>query len=968
MASPFHRARIRWMREGEPGPSEDYEVRTISERAMFVKASAPPPAGSRGEVTLLDDTGRPMLCAIVRVVFRKPGSGVGVEVLETKDLTEPGEERESSRPPPRFDANGVEQRPPARRRSTRPRSRKPTAIGVGVTPPPETTSSASAPPKRSRRPRSQKPTAIGIPSAAPKPRRRTRSGRTLVGIPTAPPEAATDPAPPPDTSRDTQDAPRLDLDADSVQLRPDTGFAPVSLAPDALAAGPTDPAPPDALAAGPTDPAPPDALAAGPTDPAPPPQAAVLDAAESERALSSLDELPDALDLELPDEAVPASDSSPPTSEPAEAHDALPTLDEDPKEVAPGATEAEEDILAAPPELDLPESEPEPASSSDASLGTKTSTEETRPEDERSRDEGPSEMRADDTASVVVDSSLLAEARSAPPPKPREARVATRIRGKGKAVGVAIGIDLGTSNTCASAVIGDRPQVIPTRWGTNTIPSILAFIDGKPMVGHAAAKRLIMNPEQTIYGSKRLIGRTYTAQLHDEYQPYFAYPLAATDDQQFGAALPERVVSFEEVGQRLLAEVREVAEQHMGQTIGSAVVTVPAYFGETQREAVRRAARAAGLVVGRIVNEPTAAAVAYGYNRRDDATLVVFDLGGGTFDVSVLQVKEQRFEVLATGGDAFLGGIDIDDVLANYLLEEFLRVERIDLDPNPQQLARLREAAEECKRGLSMQHRFGVYLPHFATVDGKPRHLQVPVEQSTLTELTKEICDRLIDITGDVLADIGLTPRDVDDVLLVGGATRLPQVQDRVEDFFGRRPSKRINPDEAVALGAALLADKGGLVELIDVLPISIGYPGSGRRFIRLIARNTTVPTTRVFVVPTTEDDQLELTMPLFQGERADVAENEYLGTVRVTNIPPGPKGSDIELTLALDAQCMLAIRALHADTGIPLDVLIDREQSSDELIASLGPYEGPQQAPERKRPESALGRFFKKVRGLFRR
>ncbi len=936
MASPFHRARIQWVRDGELGPSEDYEVRTISKRAMFVKASSPPAAGTRGEIELLDDVGRPLMRAIVRIVFRKPGSGVGVEVLETKEVSAPTEERKSSRPPPRFDSNGVEQRP-ARASTETLRSRKPTSIGVGNTSP-LATAPGGKPTKPQRRPRARKPTSIGVGVAPPGPgsrptdrprppnptavgapdaRRRSRSG-TLVGIPTAPPEATTDPAPPERLDESPIRSPRS---AAPVELPPPapTGFTPVPQAPKA----PKVRGAPDA---NPTEPAPPPG-----EEPTEPP-AVILDATESERALSSLDELPDALELELPDEL----DSSP--------------LEKEERASAP----------------------PEPAPGSTASMGTLTLEEERDLTNVQPNDEANSSAedaaRPDETPSVLVDSSLIAEARSMPPLAPREARIATRIRGRGKSVGVAIGIDLGTSNTCASAVIGNRPQVIPTRWGTNTIPSILAFIDGKPMVGHAAAKRLIMNPQETIYGSKRLIGRTYSSQLHEKYQPYFAYPLTETEDRQFGAALPERVISFEEVGQRLLAEVREVAEQHMGQPIGSAVVTVPAYFGETQREAVRRAARAAGLVVGRIVNEPTAAAVAYGYNREDDATLVVFDLGGGTFDVSVLRVKDQRFEVLATGGDAFLGGIDIDDVLANHLLEAFLRIERITLEPNAQQIARLREAAEECKRGLSMQHRFGVYLPHFATVGGKPRHLQVTVDQTTLTELTRDICDRLIDITREVLAEIDRTPRDIDDVLLVGGATRLPQVQERVEALFERRPSKRINPDEAVALGAALLADKGGLVELIDVLPISIGYPGAGRRFIRLIARNTTVPTTRAFVVPTTEDEQLELAMPLFQGERADVAENEYLGTVRVRNIPPGPKGSDIELTLALDAQCMLAIRASHTETEIPLDVVIDREKSSDELIADLGPYEGPEQAPEKARPRSALGRFFKKVRGLFGR
>lgn len=573
--------------------------------------------------------------------------------------------------------------------------------------------------------------------------------------------------------------------------------------------------------------------------------------------------------------------------------------------------------------------------------------------------------------SVIIEPQLLEEARRLthppPPTAPKQARLSTRVKAPGAGIDVAIGIDLGTSNTCVSAVLDGRPQVIPTRWGTTTIPSMLSIIDGRVMVGHAAAKRSIMNPESTIYGSKRLLGRTYSADVHEEFQAYFAYPLTETDDHRFGAALPERVVSFQEVAERLLAEVREVAEHHLGKSIDLAVVTVPAYFGETQREAVRTAARQAGLTVGRIVNEPTAAAVAYGYQQQQPATLVVFDLGGGTFDVSVLKVEARRFEVLATGGDAFLGGIDVDDILAKYLLEEFMRTERVTFEPDSQQLARLRDAAEECKRGLSMQHKFAVYLPHFATLDGKPRHLQVAVEQSTLNDLTTDFCDRLVDITEDVLAEQGMSPRDVDDVLLVGGGTRLPRVQERVEELFEKRASKRINPDEAVALGAALLSDESGLVDLLDVLPISIGYSGQGRRFTRLIGKNTSVPVSRAFTVHTTGENQVSFPMPIFQGERMDAAENEYLGTVRIEGIPEGPAGSELELILSLDDQCLLHVAARHVASDRGLDVVLERDRSVEDVIRSLGRYEGEAEAPV-ERPRSALGTFFAKVRGIFKK
>ncbi|MCB9603788.1 MAG: Hsp70 family protein, partial [Sandaracinus sp.] len=346
--------------------------------------------------------------------------------------------------------------------------------------------------------------------------------------------------------------------------------------------------------------------------------------------------------------------------------------------------------------------------------------------------------------------SVIVEPEPTPPNpavEPRVARVATRIRGKGASESYTIGIDLGTSNTCASIVEDGRARVIPTRTGSPTVPSVLAIVDGQVRVGQPAAKRLVLNPQETIYGSKRLVGRAYAEELADEFQPYFAFPLVETPDHQFGARLPDRIVSFEEVSERLLREVREYAVEHLTGPVDRAVVTVPAYFGETQREAVRRAARKAGLAVPRVVAEPTAAAVAYGYGRKEKATLVVFDLGGGTFDVSILKLDGSRFEVIATGGDAFLGGIDVDDLLANHLVESFKRTERLEsFEPDATQIARLREAAEQCKKGLSVQKKFSVSLPHFAMVEGGARTLTANLTQEELFELTRGFCERLVTI------------------------------------------------------------------------------------------------------------------------------------------------------------------------------------------------------------------------------
>ncbi|MEM7609326.1 MAG: Hsp70 family protein, partial [Myxococcota bacterium] len=548
----------------------------------------------------------------------------------------------------------------------------------------------------------------------------------------------------------------------------------------------------------------------------------------------------------------------------------------------------------------------------------------------------------------------------------RTARVATRVSGSG-ATGLAIGIDLGTSNTCASSMIDGQPQVIPTRFGTNTVPSVLTVIDSRVVVGHAAAKRMIMNPHETIYGSKRLVGRAYTEELADEYQPSFAYPLVETEDHRFGASLRGRVISFEQVAEYLLAEVRDVAEGHLGERVHRAVITVPAYFGEAQRDAVRRAARGARLSVDRLVPEPTAAAIAYGYDAQKAHTLVVFDLGGGTFDVSVLKVGGNRFEVLATGGDAFLGGIDVDDLIAGYLLEEFQRVERTTLEPTPQQLARLRDAAEEAKRDLSMQARVAIHLPHFAHIDDAPRELRATVDREKLDELASGFVDRLIAITAATLADCRMTPHDVDDILLVGGMTRMALIPERVQEYFGRRPSKRINPDEAVALGAARLAASGGSVELLDVLPLSIGVAGQGRRFQRLLPRNTSVPMERSFTLRTRFEDQNEYRLPLFQGEREDAAANEYLGTLMLEEIPPGPAGAELELLFSLDEQCYLEVRAAHVASGRGLAVYINREEGAEKAIERLESYSGPKQE-SKKTPRRGLGRFFGKLRSLFGR
>jgi molecular chaperone DnaK len=564
-----------------------------------------------------------------------------------------------------------------------------------------------------------------------------------------------------------------------------------------------------------------------------------------------------------------------------------------------------------------------------------------------------------------LDEGRVSEPPPGEPTDEQAVQIETRTHGRGTTEGFAIGIDLGTSNTCASIVQNGSARVIPTRYGTHTVPSVYARVGHRVLVGEPAVKRMVLDPGETIYGSKRLIGRAYTESVAFDYQPYFAYRLAETRDHRFGAAIDGEVVSFEEVATALLEEVRDVASRHLGGPIDRAVITVPAYFTEVQREAVRRAARAARIMVDQLVPEPTAAAVAFGHRSARKGNFVVFDLGGGTFDISVMTAKDGDFEVLAIGGDPFLGGIDVDDMIANYLLEELHREIRERIEPTPQQLARLREVAEECKRGLSVQETFAIFLKHFTTVDGRPVDLKATVSRRTLEQIAEPFVQRLLEITRETVAAAGLEPDDVHELLLVGGMSRMPLVHDHVEALFHRRSDRKINPDEAVALGAALLASRIREVHLIDVLPLSIGIAGEGRRFLRLVPRNTSLPTTKSFVVRTERDLQTRYELPLYQGERRDATRNEYLGTLVIEGLAPRDAGRTIDVELQLDDQAVLSVVARDGVTGSPLQVCLSRDVSATEAQESHDEYSGAQESDD-ERLASPLGRFFRKVRGLF--
>jgi molecular chaperone DnaK len=574
--------------------------------------------------------------------------------------------------------------------------------------------------------------------------------------------------------------------------------------------------------------------------------------------------------------------------------------------------------------------------------------------------------RSQDKIRIVEIDREPASARGSNPEGEEDSEISPQIEPLAvKRTGVIIGIDLGTTNTCASYVLDGRPRIIQSRTGNNTIPSMITFDpDGTPHVGQRAADRQILYPMRTVYGSKRLIGRTYRPELAAELQKHFAYPLAEAEGQRFGVRIDDRVISMDTIAARVLDEVRSTAEAQLGVPVEAAVITVPAYFSEVQREAVRRAAREAKLVVHRIVNEPTAAAVAYGHKQEKRARIAVWDFGGGTFDFSVVDVTDGQIEVVATGGDNFVGGSDFDDLLASHVLGEFQRMERLDVDPEPQQIARLREAAEIAKRSLSVETEAVVELPEF-TRDPK-RALRVEVTRTRFEELTQSLIKRTVAIASEVMAARSISPRDVDDVLLVGGTTRTPAVQRAVADLFQRRPSKRINPDEAVALGAALLAEEigsSGAPTLLDILPMSVGYGTAGLRFAPIVPRNSRLPTSREV---TLDADLLgSVLMPIFQGESPDVSRNEYLFSAIVEDRSLWEKGR-VTLKVSFDEHCVMAVEARDARTGRPLAARLDRSRAVEEILRELGKYDGPAAVETWRLPESKLGKVFGKLFKLF--
>ena len=486
-----------------------------------------------------------------------------------------------------------------------------------------------------------------------------------------------------------------------------------------------------------------------------------------------------------------------------------------------------------------------------------------------------------------------------------------------------IGIDLGTTNSCVAVFENkEGPVVIPNRGGYQTTPSIVAFAEnGKRLVGHIAKRQAVTNATNTIFGVKRLVGRRYDSIEVTKTRDTVPYDIDGGEDSVCLVRAGGRQFTVQEISAFVLMEMKKIAEDYLGEEVEKAVVTVPAYFNDAQRTATKQAGQIAGLEVIRIINEPTAAALAYGMDKTGDRHLAVFDLGGGTFDVSILHVGESVFEVISTAGDSFLGGTDFDARIIDYLAESFLATHGVNLREDKVALQRLREAAENAKCELSFKRTVEVTLPFIATKEGQPIHLQQSLSRARFEELVGDLVDRCIDICRSALESAGLGVEQVNEVLLVGGQTRTPLVQNKVEEYFQRPVSKGINPDEVVALGAALqgqaLVDEGMEMLLLDVTPMSLGIATVGGGFTTLIGKNTTIPTQKGHSFTTVHDNQSAVKIVVLQGESPRAAENQLLGEFLLSGIRPAPKGvPDVEVTFVIDADGIVSVKARDADTG----------------------------------------------------
>ncbi len=514
-------------------------------------------------------------------------------------------------------------------------------------------------------------------------------------------------------------------------------------------------------------------------------------------------------------------------------------------------------------------------------------------------------------------------------------------------MGKVIGIDLGTTNSCVSVLENGNVKVIENSEGARTTPSIVAFKDGEILVGQAAKRQAVTNPQNTLFAVKRLIGRRYDEQAVQKDIGLVPYKIVKADNGDAWVEVNGKKQAPPQISAEVLKKMKKTAEDYLGETVTEAVVTVPAYFNDSQRQATKDAGRIAGLDVKRIINEPTAAALAFGMDKKEgDRTIAVYDLGGGTFDVSIIEIAdvdgEQQFEVLSTNGDTFLGGEDFDIALIDYLVEEFKKEQDVNLKGDPLAMQRLKEAAEKAKIELSSATSTEINLPYITADATGPKHLVINISRAKLEALTEELVARTIAPCKIALSDAGLSASEIDDVILVGGQSRMPLVQQKVQEFFGKEPRKDVNPDEAVAMGAAiqgavLSGDKKDVL-LLDVTPLTLGIETMGGVMTAIIEKNTMIPTKKSQVFSTAADNQPAVSIQVYQGERKIANQNKLLGNFDLTDIPPAPRGvPQIEVTFDINADGIMNISAKDKGTGKSQSIQIKADSGlSDEEIEQM--------------------------------